>query len=125
MSEHFTPEDELDFTEDGFQTQEGTFIISKAEVLEHENGRRWQLTFEPLSDIDDLPGGVAKDSGYLSHTDEDSKALRIGRSILKRYGQSILGKSRFSLVELEGQEVSAEVSEDDNGFIRVRKVRSA
>ena len=129
MSESYTfsTADELDLEGEGFQPQTGEFVVTKAEIVEHENGQRWQLTFEPVdaSAIVGLPGGKVKDSGYLSHKDPDSQANRIGRSILKRIGKTITGSAKFQLGELEGKTVVATVREDDAGFVRISRYNAA
>lgn len=123
----FSPDDELDLEGDGFQPVTTTMVITETEIVEHANGQRWQIFLEPEdpSEVENLPGGRARDSGYLSHVDPDGDALRIGRAILKRIGKAALGSEKFRLTDLVGEKVQAYLSEDDNGFIRVSRYNSA
>lgn len=123
-NQYFSPDDELDLSGEGLQPTTGIFVITEADVVAHANGQRWVITYEPEEVIEGLPGGKAKDSGFLNHVSNED-AARIGRSILKRIGKAALGQDKFPMSALKGARVRATVSEDDAGFTRMGRYASA
>lgn len=123
--QHFSPGDELDLTGEGLQPTTADFLITGVEIQDVDAGQRWKLYFEPIGqEIDNLPNNQAQDSGYLTHESEPDY-VRMGRGILKRIAKAALGRTNFKLSELEGQIVNAQVSEDDAGFTRMRRYKTA
>lgn len=122
-----SPDDELDLDGFGLQPFEDDFLIVSADIVESTNGRRWQIELQPTTEVEqveNIPGGVIRDSGFLTHDDRDD-LVRIGITSLKRVFKAALGRTNASIKELEGETVHARVTEDDNGFARARGYRPA
>lgn len=123
-STYVSPEDELDFSGDGIQTQSLDFLIVDAGIIDVDQGQKWEATFEPADgqEIDGLFNNQVRDNGFLSH-DERDDLVRIGRSVLKRLGQAAGLGASFSVAALKGCVVNAQLSEDDGGFARMRRYK--
>lgn len=123
--QHFSPDDELDLSGEGLQTQRADLRIIETDVTANDNGQRWVVVMEPVGEeIEGLMGNKVRDSGYLSHRDRPD-LVKIGRSSLKRLGKHACGTEVFKLNDLIGCTVNAQISEDDSGFARVRQIRAS
>ena len=122
-TQHFSPDDELDLTEEGLQTQRADFIISDPEAVEGDLGMRWQVTFEPVGDdIEGLFSNQIKDNGFMS-CESRPELVTYGRRGLKSLFRAALGTTVAKLADLEGARVNAQVKEDKNGFARIGQYR--
>lgn len=120
----FSPDDELDLSGEGLQPTDGLFLISNPRVEEHAEGQRWMFDLEVQGDeIPGLPNQKARDSGFLAHRSRPELA-KMGKGTLKRIFKEVLGTDRARLQDLEGKLVRAQVSEDDNGYSRVRRYKA-
>jgi hypothetical protein len=121
------PTEELDLGDFGLQPFEGNLLITDAGFEETEAGRRWFIELEPVDNEEAkeyLPGGKLKDGGYLTHADRE-ELVRIGVQSLKRIFRAVFGRESGAIAALKGEMVWGQVSEDDNGFTRVRRLSSA
>jgi hypothetical protein len=117
------PEDELDLGAFGLQPFEGNLLIVDSGIEDTDNGRRWFIVMEPVDNEEakeHLPGGQIKDGGFMTHVERE-ELVRIGISSLKRIFRSVLNRENGSLTALRGEMIYAQVSEDDNGYVRARR----
>jgi len=120
------PTDELDLDNFGLQAFEDDFLIVSATIEETDLGRRWQIELQPTTEVDqieNLPNGVIRDGGYLTHAERE-ELVRIGMSSLKRVFKAALGTTQGAISDLQGKMVHARASEDANGFARARGYRA-
>lgn len=121
------PGDELDLSEFGVPTFTDLLLVTDAGIEETDDGRRWFVELEPQTEMEakeQLPEGKVKDSGFMSHN-ERQDLVEMGMKALKRYFKAAFGKPQGSVDGLRGQTIKAQISEDDNGFTRVRKLQRA
>lgn len=122
MSDFETPmgstSDELDFSNDGVQTEEKLWTITSAEVESTENGKRLVVEFE--TEGANFP---QTQRYWLEHENED--AQRIGRAEAKRLATAITGSPRMDPTKIVGQKVLATIKEDKKGFVRLNMFKSA
>jgi hypothetical protein len=121
---HFDPNVEIDLSGEGLQAQTADLVVVDAGIKDTDRGQRWFVTFEPIDAvIEGLPKNQVTDSGYLTHEDRDD-LIRIGKGALKRLSRIAVGTDKPIMSDLVGSQVNAQLSEDDNGFARVRNYRA-
>lgn len=107
-----TTEEEFDFSGDGITKGNYELTITDAEVVEKDNGKLLNVTFESPS----LNFPITK--GYwVEHS--NPKAASAGRGQLKRIYGAALGQPKGAPAALKGRKVQATVGEDAQGFATI------
>ena len=123
--ETFSPDDELDLSGAGLQTQVLEWLIADATVEEHQDGQRWQIILQPVGqEVEGLPNNEGRDGGFLTHSSRP-ELVNMGRGMLKNVYKAALGTPKGRLSDLVGKTVSAQISESDTGFARFRRYKAA
>ncbi len=122
MTDTFTTDTELDLTGDVFVPTDATFEIVGAEVkgTKAGTGSYARIDFESIEEVDGQVGLKVSENYNLSNPNED--AVRIGRRDLRKLFTAATGSPIGTLESLIGQFVTGRVSEDKNGFRRLKNI---
>ena len=122
MNETFSTETELDLTGDVFEAVNATFEITDVEVKDTKagTGSYARVEFESIEEVDGQMGLKVNENYNLSNPND--QAVRIGRRDLRKLLLAATGSPNGTLDSLVGQFVSGRVSEDDNGFRRLKSI---
>ena len=110
------PDNELDFSGDGFETPRVNWLITEAEIVETEGGKK-QVACEFEAEVNGVVYTV-KQREWIAHPTAQAQA--IGRGNMKRLAKAATGEPKLlSLDALKGRYVSAEGYEDKQGFRKI------
>lgn len=108
-----------DFSGDGLQETEATFVVTEFSAEEKDNGN---ILHKITLETEAIPYPVYL-TGWVKH--ENPKAQQTGRSILKRFALAALGQPSYTQNSIVGARVLAVAKEDEQGFVRVGKFKPA
>lgn len=126
--ETISAHDELDLSDAGFSVPRTNWQITEATVESPQPGQQ-RAVVEFTASVEGIEYQVTE-RYWLQYTgsgdpDKDERVTQIGRGQLKRLFNAALGTPAGSVASLEGEWVSAEGDEDDQGFRRIRRIREA
>ncbi len=121
----FTTDTELDLTGDVFEATDASFEIVGVEVKATKagTGSYARVDFESIEEVDGQVGLKVTENYNLSNPSDD--AVRIGRRDLRKLAIAATGSPIGTLESLIGRFVSGRVSEDSNGFRRLKNIVTA
>lgn len=119
---------ELDLTNEGFSVERTNWQITKAIVESPDPGKK-RAVVEFTAQVEGRSVSVT-DRFWMQYTgsgdaQKDARTTSIGRGQLKRLFNAAFGSPKGSVAALQGRWVSAEGSEDEQGFRRLRGMRGA
>lgn len=130
MTEHMgSAQDELlDFSNDvNVKTEEKDWQVVDAQLVDSEDGLGTQLVIELVDGETPFP---RSEKFWMKHEDVPgknwAKTVQISRANAKRFAIAATGSPRLNdPKELVGAKFKATIREDNNGFVRIEKFKSA
>lgn len=117
------PNVEEDLTSAGFQRSRATFqIVATAQgPTKKGDGTIRTVSFRSVDAVNGIQPFEVADR--INVANPNPKAVAMGQGTLKQLYTAAFGKPQGAFNRLQGQFVSAEVWEDDNGFRRIGRYR--